>query len=358
MINGTRTADPNVVFSTSNPEAMATFIQNVRDYLRGHPEVDIFNCLPPDMTHWSQAPEDVALGSPSDRQMLLVNQLSAALKEEFPRLVIQFNAYSNFLEPPEHARPAPSLMMSFDPYLRSFETTLFDKSQTENAYYVGALEKWTSGLVPPGDVIIYSYITKYQWRSFPILIPHFIDDEISRFHALKLGGLSTYSEPACWATFELDHYITSRLLWNANLDIDAELADYTQMRYGPTAKPVAQYLSLVEQVAPHALPILGTTLNASSESAYIKRFEAGAGLLAEAKKLAISDDAVEALIDKLERGRRYAMNEMRLRLAFAQAGAGWHGAQMTAIERLLAERQQIIRDNTGKGVLLVDERLN
>ncbi len=357
MINGKRTADPNVVFSTSNPEAMATFIQNVREYLRGHPEVDIFNCLPPDMTHWSQAPEDVALGSASDRQMLLVNQLSAALKAEFPKLVIQFNAYSNFLEPPEHVRPAPDFLMSFDPYLRSFETTLFDKSQSENAFYVSALEKWTSGLVPPGNVIIYSYITKYQWRSFPILIPHLIDDEIKRFYAMKLGGLSTYSEPACWATFELDHYITSRLLWNANLNIDAELADYTQMRYGPAAGPVGQYLSLLEQVAPHALPILGTTLNAT-QSAYIKRFEAGAGMLAEAKQLAAGDEAVEALIDKLERGRRYTMNEMKLRLAFAQAGAGWHGAQMTAIEKLLAERRQMIQDNTGKGVLLVDERLN
>lgn len=43
------------------------------------------------------------------------------------------------------------------------------------------------------------------------------------------------------------------------------------------------------------------------------------------------------------------MNEMRLRLAFAQAGAGWSGAKMTAIEKLMAERRQIITDNTGKG---------
>lgn len=358
MINGKRTVDPNVVFSTANPEAVATFIQNVRDYLRSHREVEIFNCLPPDMTHWSQAPEDIALGSPSDRQMLLVNQLSAALKEEFPKLIIQFNAYSNFLEPPEHVRPSPSLLMSFDPYLRSFETPLFDKSQPENAFYMSALEKWTSGLVPPEHVMIYSYITKYQWRSFPILIPHLIDDEIRRFYAMRLGGMSTYSEPACWAVFELDHYITARMLWNADLDIDAELADYTLMRYGPAARPVEQYLSLVEQIAPHALPILGTTLNAGTEGTYVKRFEAGAEMLAEAKQLANGDDTVETLIDKLERGRRYAMNEMKLRLAMSQAGAGWHGTQMTAIEKLLDERQQIIRDNTGKGVLLVDQRLN
>ena len=144
MIDGKRTDDSNVVFSTSNPQAMATFIQNVRDYLRNHPEIDIFNCLPPDMTHWSQAPEDVALGSPSERQMLAVNQLATALRQEFPNLRIQFNAYSNFLAPPEHVRPLPSLMMSLGPYLRSFETSLFDSSQPKSVFHIDALKKWTS----------------------------------------------------------------------------------------------------------------------------------------------------------------------------------------------------------------------
>lgn len=358
MIGGKRTDDPNVVFSTANPQAMATFIDNVRDYLRKHPEIDIFNCLPPDMTHWSQAPEDVALGSPSDRQMLVVNQLASALRTEFPTLLVQFNAYSNFLVPPERVRPLPSLLMSLDPYLRSFETSLFDSSQAQNAFYITALKKWTPGLIAPQHVMIYSYISKYQWRSFPILIPHLIDAEIKQYDKMKLGGLGTYSEPACWATFELDHYITSRLLWDAGLNVDSELADYTHMRYAAAAQPVAQYLNLVEQVAPHALPILGTDLHADTEKTYVSQFEAAAGMLAHARQLAAGDDAEEALIEKLEMGRRYTMNEMRLRLAFAQAGEGWSGAKMSAIEKLLAERRQIITENTGKGVLLIDQRLN
>lgn len=358
MVDGKRTEDPNVVFATSNPEAVATYIANVREYLRAHPEVDIFDTLPPDMTHWSQAPADVALGSFSDRQMLVVTQLAAALKDEFPKLRIQFNAYSNFIEPPEHVQPSTSLLMSVDPYLRSFETSLFDKSQSENSYYVSVLNKWTPAHLPPGNVTIYSYITKYQWQSFPILIPHLIDDEIKHYYAMKLGGLETYSEPGCWATFEVDHYITSRLLWNAKLDINTELTDYTHMRYGAAAGPVGQYIALAEQITPHALPILGTNLSADSEKVYVKKFEAAAKMLADANQLAANDAALESLVDKLERGRRYAMNAMQLRLAFAQAGAGWHGAQMNAIEKLLAERRQILQDNTGKGVLLIDQRLN
>lgn len=358
MVNGKRTDDPNVVFSTANPQAMATFIENVREYIRRHPEIDIFNSLPPDMTHWSQAPEDVALGSPSDRQMLVVNQLAAALAKEFPKLEVQFNAYSNFLVPPEHVRPVPSLLMSLDPYLRSFETSLFDSSQPQNVFYIDALKKWVPGLLPPGHLVIYSYISKYQWRSFPILIPHLIDTEMKQYYALKLGGLTTYSEPGCWATFELDHYITSRLLWDANLNIDAELADYTQTRYGAAAEPVSEYLNLVEQIAPHALPILGTPLHADLEKKYVQRFEAAPKMVARAQQLAAGDEALQSLIDKLERGRRYTTNEMQLRLALAQAGAGWSGAKMGMIEKLLAQRRQIIRDNTGKGILLVDERLN
>jgi hypothetical protein len=35
-----------------------------------------------------------------------------------------------------------------------------------------------------------------------------------------------------------------------------------------------------------------------------------------------------------------------------------HGAQVNAIEKLLAARRQIIENNTGKGALLIDQRLN
>ncbi|MBV9083656.1 MAG: DUF4838 domain-containing protein [Acidobacteriaceae bacterium] len=358
MIAGKRTDSPNTVFSTSNPQAMATFIQNVRQYLRARPEIHIFDCLPPDMTRWSEAPEDVALGSPSDRQIRLLNTLAAALKSEFPKLRIQFNAYSSFVEPPETQRPVPSLLMSFSAYARSFETSLFDPSNSENAIYANYLEKWTHGIIDPAQVTIYSYITKYQWRSLPILIPHLIDTEIRRYRSMQLGGLETYSEPAPWSTFELDHYITSRLLWNADLDVDAELADYARARYGPAALPVLRYLRLVEEIVPHAVGIPGTTLETNKQKTYIERFESAAGMLDEAKTLAGSDPGLQALIAKLDWSRRYTSNEMQLRFLFRQAGVGWRRDQMSNIEKLLAERRRIIEEGQGKGVILVDQRIS
>jgi hypothetical protein len=351
MSKGERSRAPNLVFSTANESAMREFISNVKAYLKAHPEIDIFDCWPPDSVRWSEAPEDVALGSPTERHMLLLNRLSRELAPEFPRLKIQFVGYSSYIDPPVKSRPAQNMVMDFCPYDRSFESPLFEEKTEMNRKYFQALEAWTKGVMPPDRVTIYSYITKYAWRSLPVLIPRMIAAESKRYQAMGIGGWATYSEPASWAAYEVDHYFVARYAWNAALDPDKELADYVASRYRQCAGPVAKYLELVEQVVPHAVGIPWTEADLDQQKRYVARFAGAAGILDEAKKLAGNDPALGELVDQLEGSRRYAENEMQLRLDFLQSAKGQGRPLYDDIQRLLLERRKIIDEYSKKGVI-------
>ncbi|HUX27536.1 MAG TPA: DUF4838 domain-containing protein, partial [Terracidiphilus sp.] len=338
MRNGKRTSDPRVVFSTANQDAVRTFVANVENYLHAHPEIDILDVWPPDGAEWSEAPEDLALGSSSERQMLLLNHLAQALKADFPRLRLQFIAYESYTVPPTEHKPDPGIFMDFCPIDRSFESPLYASDYEKNEEYFHDLQGWLDGVMDPSNVTIYSYITKYAWRSLPILVPHLIVDEARRFHSMGIGGLATYSEPGSWATFELDHYITARALWNPQFDVNHELADYTSRRYGAAGPAILAYLRLIEDVVPHAVGIPGTQLTVAKERMMMRDFAPAAGLLQQAHAAAAGDAAVQTLLAKLDQSNQYVQNEMALRLSLLLNSQGWGNHRLPTLSDLLAAR--------------------
>ena len=357
MDNGKRSDDPRVVFCTANPEAVSAYVAGVRDYLQRHPEIDIFDCRPPDSSHWSTAPEDLALGTPTERHLRLINHLVEELKGQFPRLKVRFEAYSALIDPPPHpVRMAEGTLMEFCPINRSFQGPLFADDNPVNHEYFQELEGWLGAVVQPGSVILNTYVTKYQWRSLPVLLPHLIALESKRYAQMGLGGMASYSEPGAWAALELDHYFLARYLWDAGRDPDEELAGYAHGRFGPGWEPALAYLKLTESVVPNAVVIVGTHLEPRTEQRFLVQFRRGAALLQSARKASADDAAALAAIDKLEGSRRYAENEMQLRLALMEAGTVWRRDQLTKLQQLLDERRKMVEANSGQGLMVIDSR--
>lgn len=357
MYQGKRSSDPRVVFSTANPDAVRTFVANIKSYLIAHPEIDILDVWPPDSARWSEASEDVALGSPSERQMILLDHLDQELKPEFPKARLQFNAYEMFTVPPVEHKPDPGILVEYCPINRSFEAPLYDSSYPQNEEYFHNLELWLSGAINPSNITIYTYITKYAWRSLPVIIPHLIVDEARRIHSMGIGGMATYSEPGSWATFELDHYITALALWNPQLDVNRQLADYTSNRYGAAGPAVLAYLHLVEEVVPHAIGIPGTELTLEKQSTMMGYFAPAAGLLKQAHAAAGNDPSLQILLGKLDHSHDYVENEMELRLSLLLNAQGWGNHRLPNLADLLAAREKIIATNPDDGVILHDDRL-
>jgi hypothetical protein len=243
--SGKRRAEPNWVFNTANPDAVRFMTDRLAAYVRDRPEIQIFDLWPPDGERWDESPAGLAQGTPTDRMVLLTNQVRAQLSKIRPDLRLECIAYARYTTPPAKQKLDPSILIDFCPINQSFEASLSDPTNPRNAAYAKDLAAWRQAFT--GDVSLYSYYRKYAWQSLPVQLPHYLQAELRYFTKIPLQGVSTYSEPADWFTYELNHYTLAKLAWNPDTDVDALIADFTTARYGDAADVARQALLALEE---------------------------------------------------------------------------------------------------------------
>jgi hypothetical protein len=234
---GKRRSDDHSVFCTSNPAAVDYLIKNFLAYVHARPEIQIYDFWPPDGARWCECDRCRALGSPSDRQAILLKQVKDAVAKVRPDLRLEMIAYSSYVTPPEHQSIDPSILVDFCPISQQFDRQIDDPGSKRNAEYAADLQAWRSKFT--GDISIYSYYRKYAWDSLPLVIPHYIQHDLKWYHTLPTQGVSTYSEPGDWFTYELNHYCLAALAWNPDADVDALIRKFATARYGPAAADTA-----------------------------------------------------------------------------------------------------------------------
>jgi hypothetical protein len=303
---GQRTRAVNRVFATSNPEAMAEFTRNVLAYLRAHPEIDIFDLWPPDGARWSEAPADKALGEPPVRHALVVNHIANVLAKELPDVILEFIAYQNYLTPPVGITFAPNTIVGFCPIARSFATNIDDPKNKSNKAYWDALMAWKARPDMRDRLYIYSYFRKYAWRSRPVLTPRLIDEDVDRYRGAGAMGISSYSEPGDWLTYEVQHLALARGAWDREFDAGKFLAAYCRDRFGPAARPMERFFTLVEASVPKAANIPGTPDPGPEALAkHRAALDEAQAALKEAERLLPSDADRKTLVGRLHVALEY-----------------------------------------------------
>jgi len=235
---------PQEVFNTENDSAVAYLIHNVVRYVTEHPEIDVFDFWPPDGARWDECAKEQSSESVEDRHAKLVSALHDTLARVRPQLRLEMIAYAHAKMPPEHVVIPPDVLVDFCPIGEDFDVPLYDSSSTNNAIYARAIHAWRRSF--PGDIGLYSYYRKYEWRSLPNVIPHFMQRELRWYAAVPLQGISSYAEPGDWYTYELNHYTLGELAWNPNVNVDSLVAGYALARYGPSRKLAIAALTTLE----------------------------------------------------------------------------------------------------------------
>jgi hypothetical protein len=234
---GQRQKAPAWVFCTSNAAAVDTFINNFLAYIKDRPEIDIYDLWPPDGAKWCECAACKALGTPSDRQAILLKQVLVKVKPIRPDLRLEVIAYASYVDPPEHETIDPAVLIDFCPINQQFDAQISDPAAEKNNQYAQALAAWRRKFT--GDISIYSYYRKYAWDSLPAVIPHYMQADLKWYAGAPVQGVSTYAEPGDWATYELNHYVLAALGWDPGADVDALVAKFCEARYGDEA-PLAQ----------------------------------------------------------------------------------------------------------------------
>jgi hypothetical protein len=82
----------------------------------------------------------------------------------------------------------------------------------------------------------------------PAIFVHKLAPDIQHMAARGLVGTDFDACMHNWATQGLNYYILAKLLWNPNLDVDAEIDSYCQSGFGRGWKDIRSYLARLEQL--------------------------------------------------------------------------------------------------------------
>lgn len=233
------------VFNLTNEKAVRAYIRNVVAYLEERPEVDLFAAWPPDAARWP-LPVLKRFGSVSNAERYLVGRLARALATAVPDVLVERIAYSRGRRPPDREFGNHEAdILDLAPHRRSYRVPIWDEGDPKNAGFNGLIEAWRDSF--SGDVGVYEYYRKYRWHSLPVVLPQLIGNEIPYYRSLGVTGLSTFSEPADWITYELTHLLVAAMSWDAGLDPRAFVEDYLTWRYRGASLEMSEYLRLVER---------------------------------------------------------------------------------------------------------------
>ena len=258
---GVRSKVPNRVFCTSNPAAVDYLIKNFTAYVKERPEIQIYDFWPPDGAKWCECENCKKLGTPSDRQALLIHVVREQVAPVRPDLRLEVLAYHTSVTPPEHATLDQDVLLDFCPINQQFDHAINDPQAPKNVDYVNGLTAWRKAFA--GDISIYSYYRKYAWDSLPVIIPHYMQKDLQWYAKLPVQGVSTYAEPGDWGTYELNHYVLAALAWDPNADVDAIVKKFCAARYGEFADQAQTVLLTLEDITRNTSSIPNSALKSA-----------------------------------------------------------------------------------------------
>ncbi len=238
-------------YCTSNPHATAEFLGNiVQDLIDGTwRDADSINFWMLDGGRWCECDKCKALGTPTDRMLLLVHALRQEIlkAQEEGRLhrdiKIYFCVYAETINPP--TRPLPddfdyeNCIATYYPIGRCYVHTLDDPTCTEfNRGYDRRLAGWTTDpdRLYKGQMFIGEYYNVSGFKCLPINFSRTMAHDIRYYYDHGARHLDyMHCTTRKWGTKALTNWELAKLLWNPHRDEQALLDDYFNGRYGPVA---------------------------------------------------------------------------------------------------------------------------
>ncbi|MBM4048113.1 MAG: DUF4838 domain-containing protein [Planctomycetes bacterium] len=257
--DGKRMADlsANVNFCSSNLDAVHEMMKSyVQDLIDGRwRRADVCNFWTLDGGKWCACEDCAKLGSPTDRNLLLVHALRTALKKAMSEgrlhrnIRVLFLAYADVVAPP--TRPLPpdfdydNCIAIFFPIVRCYVHNLDDPTCTE--YNKRYFEHFTGWAAAPdrhyrGQIFVGEYYNVSGYQNLPIAFFRTMAHDLPFYYRHGARHLHYMHAPTgFWGTRTLTQYQMARTLWNPQADVAELLDDYFRGRYGPAAHVMRQF---------------------------------------------------------------------------------------------------------------------
>lgn len=250
-------------FCTSNEGALREWMKNaIADLAEGnYRDADIINAWTLDGGRWCECPSCIALGTPTDRNLLLVHRFAQEIKKAQAegrvqrRVRLLFLVYADVLAPP--TRPLPKdfdyemCIATFFPIVRCYVHTLDDPRCPTNSRYHQALHKWAFD--PDrhyrGQICIGEYYNVSGYKCLPLCLMTTMRHDIPYYHRLGARYFHYMHVTTCnWGNKALTNWQMARQLWDPQTDCEALWRDYFEGRYGPAGPLMRRFYEGLERM--------------------------------------------------------------------------------------------------------------
>ena len=340
-------------------------------------------------------------GSPMGAHLGLVNAVADEVAAAHPGVKVGTLAYMHTRTPPRRMTPRPNVQIQ----LCSFEACArhaFDTADCpRNKAFAADLDRWLA-LTP--EVWVWTYLANLQhmdmphpslWSTGPNL--RLLRDKGVKGVFAQGNGRSPAGELS-----DLRAYVTSRLLWNPDLDSEALVNEFLDLHYGPAAGSIRGYIVRAHEhaarkeahpwcfvhaaeagvdasLARAALALFGQAENAApgpdirervrkaSLSAYKAMVETGARFQQHGGRLSLrfTDQAAALIPEYQARARQYGLTQSEefvpIERDFARIAAYREGGdavqlaqgpwRLTAVPELDGAVVDLVHEPSGKAVL-------
>jgi hypothetical protein len=283
LINGERRATKEAKLCISNEQLRKLIVEYELEQFRKNPDLDSVSLEPGDSGGWCECDNCNALGSISNRVVLLANDVAAAVSGKYPGKLVGMLAYYTHSAPPT-IRVHPNLVVSV-------ATAYIQKGFTVEELFAG----WAKQGATLG---VYDYFSVNAWgRSQPARSRaaklEYLATTIPRYHASGARFMSAETGGS-WGPDGLGFYVASRLLWDVleAKDVSAIVDDFLKRAFGPAEEPMRRFYSQLDGAAPPA----------SADDRLGAMFRA----LSQARRMAAGDSGVKGRVDDLTLYAHYA----------------------------------------------------
>ncbi|MFS4457413.1 DUF4838 domain-containing protein [Maribacter sp. 2304DJ31-5] len=218
-----------------------TVLQIVKDSVstlfKRHPEASVISVSQDDNQQYCQCDNchkiDTKEGSPSGTMIHFVNKVANA----FPDKTISTLAYQHTRKPPK-IRPAKNVLIT----LCSIECDRSAPVAKKCTDFAADLEGWGK---LTDNIRIWDYTTQFTNFLAPFPNIHTLQPNIQLFRKNNAKWVFEQHSRNPSELFELRSYITAKLLWNPDLDLDALLTEFTNGYYHEAGPFIKEYIELI-----------------------------------------------------------------------------------------------------------------
>jgi hypothetical protein len=256
LVDGRRTSSQPEL---ANPDVFALIVENLRKEMSRNKSAHYWSVSQNDNVSNSTSPESLAVqaqyGGASGEMIWFVNRVA----EEFPDKTISTLAYQYTRQPPGGVVPLPNVNIVLCSIEALRHKPLVDDPLS--ADFCADVEGWGK---LTSNILVWDYMIQFANLTSPFPNLRVLQPNLQYLVSKGVTGFFMQGNRDPYGEFsELRSYLTAKLLWDPDLDFEAELDGFLDGYYGPSGRVIRGYIDLMHdslEASGEGLDIFGSPI--------------------------------------------------------------------------------------------------